>query len=704
MSDSVSQSPAGDSQETLAALSRWREAILTVTGQAAERILGSQLDHEAFTDALRLLGEATRVSRVYVFQNHGLPDGRIASSQRYEWCGSGVVPQLDNPDLQGLCLEDAGFGRWIAEFAANRPIFGVVSDFPESEQALLTGQGIVSLVAMPIFTHGALWGFIGFDDCVVAHRWTNDTVGCLRVAARVLGSAFERMDYKRQSDRLLAEYQQLLDSVSEVLFRADCEGRWQFLSPAWVEMSGWEVAQSVGRPYTEFLQASDREAMERVFAEVVCGVRTLGRCETRLQRASGEARWTLFTLRLLRDLRGRAQGVAGTITDIHEAKESEAALIEARTAAEAANRAKSEFLSTMSHELRTPLNAVLGLTESLLEMEPPYDPERTRRYLGIIHRSGKQLLAQINDILDLARIEAGRVEPDRVRTDLGLLCASAAEGVRKEAAAKSLTVDVGRAAAGPVAMVDERLFRQVLSNLLGNAVKFTPEGGRISISASVAADGRRAELAVRDTGIGIAPEKIGLLFKPFTQADSSLSRRFGGTGLGLAIVDRLVRLHGGMIRVESTPGVGSVFVIDLPLADQVSPPSGYVVVPSDAPRVALVGGGDGWALIEGFLAERGFAAVRLGGPEAAVAALATGLRAALIVVDLVAPVNEALAFIRAMRASPTHGAVPILALTSADTPDEAAVVRAAGAHAHVAKPVKLAALAAGVSQLTGVTL
>ena len=229
---------------------------------------------------------------------------------------------------------------------------------------------------------------------------------------------------------------------------------------------------------------------------------------------------------------------------------------------ERADQMKSEFLANMSHELRTPLNAIIGFSELLQEQF--YGPLNKQQddYLGNIRTAGEHLLGLINDILDLSKIEAGRMELDREEVNLPQVLESSITIVKEKAHNNGVQLRVDAGDTGTIA-ADARKLKQILFNLLSNAVKFTPYGGAVSVTAHTDGDG--VAIAVTDTGVGISAEDQPKLFREFTQVDGSLTRRHEGTGLGLALTKRLVELHGGTISVRSAIGEGSTFTVRLPL-------------------------------------------------------------------------------------------------------------------------------------------
>ncbi len=278
---------------------------------------------------------------------------------------------------------------------------------------------------------------------------------------------------------------------------------------------------------------------------------------------SGERRLLRWSNVALKDAKGRITLIVCIGFDITELRRFEADLISAKNDAELANRAKSEFLANMSHELRTPLNAILGFAEVIRDERITNDLATMRRYASDIYESGGLLLQLINDILDMAKLESGRIDLDERELDLPAIIASGLRLVEQKATEGGVKLSVAIEPGLPPMMGGERAVKQVVLNLLSNAVKFTPSGGHAQVSARLD-DRGGVELAVSDTGIGIPEESLERLFQPFYQVDAKISRRYGGTGLGLAITKRLAEAHGAEIAVKSTVGQGTVVTVTFP--------------------------------------------------------------------------------------------------------------------------------------------
>ncbi len=271
----------------------------------------------------------------------------------------------------------------------------------------------------------------------------------------------------------------------------------------------------------------------------------------------------------LRDAQGRILYEIGVIQDVTEQRERELELMTAKRTAEIANRTKTQFLANMSHELRTPLNAVIGFSQLIRDQAFGSIGERYVTYADDINSSGKMLLALINDILDMSRIEAGQQKLMEEIISVDSAINDCVRMVTSKAADGGVRMIVENKGQLPALRADERALKQILLNLLSNAVKFTPEGGAVTVAAEVTKE-RGLDIGISDTGIGIAEDVIKDLFLPFRQADASISRRFGGSGLGLAISKKLMELHGGEISIDSRPGSGTRVTLHMPAERVVS--------------------------------------------------------------------------------------------------------------------------------------
>ena len=371
-----------------------------------------------------------------------------------------------------------------------------------------------------------------------------------------------------------------------------------------------------------------------------------------------------------------------------------------------AMRHKDDFLASMSHELRTPLNAVIGLTDALLEGIGGPLSERQRSWLGDIASSGKHLLGLINDILDLARVASGRVDPDLQTVDPREVADGAQRLVAGAALARGVRMDTEIAPDLAPFTSDPRLLRQILLNLLGNAVKFTPKGGAVMFR--VRRDDAHVVFEVQDTGIGIPAERRADIFQPFLQIDQGLDRENGGTGLGLALVSRMSELLGGAVQVESTPGQGSTFTVRLPSLGAPRRDSGEVAGPltefpsvSASSALSVLLAEDNPANVRTFseyLSAKGMKVHVVGDGEAAVAAVATQ-RIDIILMDIQMPKMDGLQATRLIRSEARLRRVPIVALTALAMPGDRERCLEAGANAYLAKPVRLRELAATIQAL-----
>ncbi|NMF58753.1 PAS domain S-box protein [Pseudanabaena yagii] len=410
---------------------------------------------------------------------------------------------------------------------------------------------------------------------------------------------------------------------------------------------------------------------------------------------------------------GEIEKTIGLNIDITDRKQTEAQLQHTNEELIKATRLKDEFLANMSHELRTPLNAILGMTEILQEQIFGDLNDRQLQSLHTIEKSSNHLLELINDILDVAKIEAGQIKLSCQPSNVETLCQSSLIFIQQQAFSKNIQLETEIPPNLPAINLDERRIRQVLINLLNNAVKFTPNGGKISLKVSyikflgnaAIANGsgityETLEMSVIDTGIGIAPDQIKRLFQPFVQVESALNRNYEGSGLGLALVKRLVELHGGKVRLTSELGVGSCFTIAIPIAPfcdlSVEPESTLSTHPEaikpeigDAPVILLAEDNEeNINTLATYLSLKGYRLVIAHNGRMAID-LAQQTHPDLILMDIQMPEMDGLEAIQRIRQIPELADTPIIALTALAMSGDRDRCIAVGANDYLSKPVSL---------------
>jgi two-component system sensor histidine kinase/response regulator len=585
------------------------DRLLQGIANATNRLLTVQGYHASVEAALAVLGPATDVDRIYIFENHPHPmTGRPACSQRWEWVAQGVTAEIGNPNLQNLNYHPT-LARWYDQLAQGEPVTGLIHNFPTIEQGLLQPQGIQSILVVPILMREVFWGFVGFDDCHRPRHWDEGSRAVLMTLASSLGGAIFQQ-------RVEADLKQ----VNETL-------------------------------------------------------------ERRVQARTAK-------------------------------------LQQAKELAEAANRAKTTFLANMSHELRSPLNAVLGFTQVMLRnlsanqgMLPHAYVLNQRENLSIVYRSGDHLLALINDLLDMAVIEAGQITLWSAPFDLRAMLEALVEMLQLRADQKGLKLVYDCPDQVPQGIYgDERKLRQVLLNLVGNALKFTASGSvtlRIEVANPAPEMDRPAPPAatelvfsVTDTGMGITPEELQQLFQPFVQARAGQQAQTGA-GLGLAICQQFIQLMGGDLTVESTPGVGSSFRFSIPVqAVQIKPerpPLGarrIIALAPGQPTYRILVADDQWEnrqLLRQLLEPIGFKVYEAENGQEAVD-LWRRYRPHLIWMDIRMPVMNGYQATRAIKADPAGQATVVIALTASVLEEERANVFQAGCDGFVRKPIQATAI------------
>ncbi|MGA8145860.1 MAG: PAS domain S-box protein [Candidatus Acidiferrales bacterium] len=460
-------------------------------------------------------------------------------------------------------------------------------------------------------------------------------------------------------------------------------------------IKGYSAEEVLGKNFSVFYPLEDIEQGKPQRELEVAAAEGRFEEEGWRMRKDGSTFWASVVLTALRDESGGLRGFAKVTRDITERRLKDEALVRAKEQAERSNRFKDQFLSTMSHELRTPLNAVLGFSDLLREER--YGPlnERQRRYITHIHTGGHHLLRLINDILDLSKIEAGRLELVIESVPVEREFCEVLDALRPLAEKKSQTL-LHDAESTIAVRADPTRFRQVLMNLVGNAVKFTPEGGRITLDARLE-DGK-ACINVTDNGPGIPPEEKKRIFDAFYQLRQS-GKTQEGTGLGLAITQRLVELHGGELALDSEPGKGSRFYFSLPFAEAFEElPSRPIEArrkEGRTPRIFVIeDDAAAGQLIQSQLSSSGYEALVCSEPSRAVE-IAAALQPAAITLDLLMKPTSGWELLLQLKSDPRTMAIPVIVVTIIDQP---ALGTTLGADEYLTKPVEEAALLAAVER------
>ena len=491
-------------------------------------------------------------------------------------------------------------------------------------------------------------------------------------------AAFSNIAARRLAEEALRSSQRFLDSIVEsipnMVFVKDADTlRFVRFNKAGERLVGYAREELIGRSDADFFPPHEAAAFSAKDREVLAGGDVVEIAEERIHTRTNGVR-ILHTRKVpIVDAAGRPIYLLGVSEDITEAKQAAEQLQLAREEAEAANRAKSDFLAKMSHELRTPLNSIIGFSEVLEDQTFGPLTERQRRYVRNVQVSGRQLLELVNDVLDLAKVEAGRMDLDQCPLVVAAALEEARALVAPLAERKRLVLEVDVSPELPPLTADLVRVRQILNNLLGNAIKYTPDGGRVRVGARLVAPpsgetGDWLEVSVADTGIGIAPADHERIFEEFEQVDADYVRGQQGTGLGLALTRRLVALHGGLLTMDSELGKGTTFRVLLPLG-------GAAVQASMKPTAVAPGGprvgplvlvvddhAESADLLTNYLQEAGYR-VALAPSGASAVALARTLRPAAITLDILLPDRDGHAVLTDLKSDPGTRDIPVIVVS-----------------------------------------
>nr|WP_242464476.1 PAS domain S-box protein [Halorhodospira abdelmalekii] len=520
--------------------------------RADENRLDSAID-----ETLAKIGRLFSADRSYLFLFS--PDQQTMHNT-HEWCAAGVTSQ--RPRTQNMSIATM---PWFTQRVLQGQHVHIrdVAQLPAAaveERKEFLAQEIRSLICLPITNeHGVPTGFIGLDQVHQRQTWSEQQISMLRVIGEIIGNTIHRIEARRELARREEKYRLLADNVNDVIWEFDLDLNHTYVSPSLEKLFGYRPEEVIGRSAHPFLTDESARIAQHLLTESLAAVErgegpVTFRRELEMVRRDGSRLWTEINGRIICDEHGYPQGVMGITRDISERVSLLRRLTESNLKLEAACRAKNDFLNAVSHDLRTPLNAILGFNELLLDSSLD---SAQRHYLKLSRSAGHHLLGLIDSLLDLSKLESGRVELSREVIELHPFLKEQMALLETQAANKALALRWTIDERVPERVVGDPIrFGQVLFNLVINAIKFTAHG---SVSVTLAPyDEQRLIVAVEDTGAGIPATLQANIFEPF-QRGSLNAQKEHGSGLGLAICRELAHLMGGELWLQSTPGVGSTF-------------------------------------------------------------------------------------------------------------------------------------------------
>ncbi|MFV5684374.1 PAS domain S-box protein [Flavobacterium sp. GB2R13] len=548
----------------------YKSDLLSAMALCTDKFLNSKDINAIFSDVLIIIGKATKSHRAYYYENDA-NTGLI--NQKYRWIINNIKLTENNVKLQNL--PHAYFEELLTPLLNNKIFEAVVPKIEnESLRTKLSHVHVVSLILFPIFVKNKFHGFLGFDDTEKERIWSEDEVNILQTLAKNIAASIERITNETVIYESEEKFRLLANNIPGTVYLSKYD---KYATKIYIND---EIEKLTGYPKSDFLTKKlsfidliHPEDKERTLLEEQDAIENGRPIHSiyRILHKNKEIIWVEeFGDAIYKD--GKIAFIEGIFIDITERKQTET-FIKAKELAEASNKAKSEFLANMSHEIRTPLNGIIGFTDLLMKTNLGRTQEK---YMTTVNQSAHSLLEIINDILDFSKIEAGKLDLFIEKHDVKEILSQIIDLILYESNQKKLGLELNILPDVPKYFwIDSVRLKQILINLLANAVKFTEKGNiklDVSVIEKTAVYRAKIRFAVTDTGIGILEENQKKIFQAFSQEDSSTTRKFGGTGLGLTISNQLLGLMDSQLQLESIINTGSTFYFDLDLAisDQTS--------------------------------------------------------------------------------------------------------------------------------------
>ncbi len=537
-----------------------KEKLLRGVAEASNKLLALDSFYNRITAALEIIGKAAEVDRVYIFENRRDSETKeLYAAQIYEWADPSVLPQIDNPLLKELRIQNTGLEEAYNNLSAGLHWMMLTKDMPNLAKEMSEEQGIKSLLVMPIEIGGIFWGFVGFDECKYERIWGEGEISILKILASDVGGAFTR---KLIEDALMnteERFKALFDYAPISYFIVDPEGDFIDANNSLEKTFGYskkEIAE-LRNIFNFMMSKEDKIKLDRVLSGGVQGIASEP-VEVELYHKEGKKIVTeLNTFPItLADKRM----VLCALHDVSLRKENEMEIRKALMHSQELNEIKSRFVSMVSHEFRTPLSTILSSVEILKLFESRLKEEEKEGHFRKITKSIDYLTNLLDDVITINRADSGRLVVKFHMTDIVPLLEQWIQDVRVSFV-EAPVIEFEKSVNELKAELDENLFRQIVSNLLNNAIKYTPSSGRIKLAAET--EGDWLILKISDNGIGIPAEAQQEIFNPFFRAVNTGT--VPGSGLGLAVTKRSVEGLGGEISFLSREGEGTTFTVKIPI-------------------------------------------------------------------------------------------------------------------------------------------
>jgi PAS domain S-box-containing protein len=677
-------------KQITAALQR-REAVLEAVGFAATRFL-SHVDWQTEMPAvLEQLSKALNIQQAAVIQFPNAPTDLLPFETYIPWPKSIVPERMAELSPEIRTEIQASLTEGMAPLFEGKVVISRRSEQPESWQKIMDFFQLSSNLLVPIFYQGKFWGAISFSDSDEERQWAAPEIEACRIAALTLEATLHNTAVLKALETSQENYRMLADNIGELISIIDLAGGVIFSTPSSRILFGISADEMPRQNGLELVHPDDLPNLMAIAREHLMGKTEPFTAVFRAIKADGSQFWMEAAVRPVMGSNDQpVTRLVAVCRDVTERKEAEeklaertAELSQANAELKRADAIKDIFLRNMSHDLRTPLSAILSVTEAL--QEQTYGPLTSRQdeALNSIQISGEHLKRLIDDAFDLSRLQAGMVKLDWQEVDIATICSQSMEITRQLAEAKQLELlsqidpDLPRLRGDPLQL------KRILVNLLGNAIKFTPSGGRVGLSVTCQGESDELHLTVWDTGIGISDADQKQLFRPFFQVRASGARGFTGSGLGLPLVKELAELHGGHVLVHSGLGEGSRFTICLPLPRDHAP--NQPLDPQPRKILLIVDNPENTQILYSKLLNSGYdVQLMRAGPEAITTA--AGEPPDVVLVDISLPGSRGMEVIQRLRQDHRTVHLPVLALPADSAAADRDCCLNAGANAVLARP------------------